>query len=204
MMERIRASRATTIVEILISTAILLIVLGFAAVLLRQAFAFHTLTRENLSNEQQARIALARINSSLSQASIDINPNDYATPPPLPVLGAVPTNTSTPSISFYRVQSLDPAAMPSPAGAPIPSYFVHEISYDPVNQQVDEFVIDVPSYLAGSPSPPPLIIAKNVTNFGVMQITGTEYQFQITINDVINQSLAEPPKTLIDNVSILQ
>ena len=203
-MKRVRRARGTTVVEILISTTVLLLVLGFAAVLLRQAFTHHTLTRENMSNEQQARIALARINSSLSQASVDINPNDYATPPPLPVIGAVPKNTSTPSIAFFRVQSLDPSAMPSPAGAPVPSYWVHVISYDSVNQQVDEFVIDVPSYLAGSPSPSPLIVAKNVTNFGVTQITGTEYQFQITINDIINTSEAEQPKTLIDNVSILQ
>jgi len=203
MMERNRPSRGTTVVEILISTAILLIVLGFAAVLFRQAFTHHTLTRENMSNEQQARLALARINSSLSQASVEINPSDYPTAAP-PVIGPVPTLTSAPSISFYRVASLDPASMASPLGAPIPNYFVHTISYDPVNKQVDEFVIDVPSYIAGSPSPAPLIIAKNVTDFGVMQITSREYQFQITINDIINQQEQEQPKSLIDNVSILQ
>lgn len=208
-MKRVQSSktRGTTVVEILISTGILLIVLGFSAVLFRQAFTHHTLTTENMSNEQQARLALARINSSLSQASVEANPSDFPSAPAPPIITSAtpfPTTTSASAISFYRVASLDPAAMPSPGGAPIPSYDVHIISYDPVGQTVDEFVIDEPSYAAGSPSPSPLIIAQHVTAFGITSVTPLEYQFQITINDVVNPTETEQPKTLIDNVHLLK
>jgi len=200
--------RAAAVVDVLIATGVLLIVLGFVAVLLRQAFTHHTLTTENMSNEQQARIALARINSSLSQATIEANPNDFPGGPAAPVIltgTPFPTATSASSIAFYRVSSLDPATVPSPGGAPMPSYTVHIITYDPVAQTIDEYVVDEPSYVAGVPSPAPAIVARNVTAFGIMAIPKTnEYQFQITINDVANVSQAEQPMTLVDNVHIMQ
>lgn len=210
-MKRIQRSRTrgTTVVELLISTGVLLIVLGFAAVLFHQAFTHHTLTTENMSNEQQDRVALARINSSLSQASEEANTNDFPNAPASPVImGATAFPSNAPAIAFYRVASLQLAAVPSPNGPPNPNYKVHIISYDPVGQTVDEFVLDETAYAANAPSPSPIVIAQHVTAFGISEIVPEkEYQFQITINDVINAATgveAEQPKTLIDNVHLMK
>jgi Tfp pilus assembly protein PilW len=197
--------RGMTIPELLISFGILLLVLGLATALFKQAFTHVTLTTENMTNEQSARVAMARVNASLSQASVDANTNDTSGTPAPAVISAVPQATSSPAITFFRVGTLDPAAIPTGSTlAPNPPYKVHIISYDPVGQKVNEYVMDYnPTYKSGGASPAPTVIASNVTNFGVMQITPYEYQFQITINNISNPTQAEAPYTLVDNVHLM-
>jgi type II secretory pathway pseudopilin PulG len=198
--------RGMTIPELLISFGVLLLVLGLATALFKQAFTHVTLTTENMTNEQSARVAMARINNSLSQASVDANSTDTSSGTPAPaVISAMPVATSTPTITFYRVYTLDPTAIQTGiTNAPEPQYYVHIIAYDPVKQQVDEYSMDYQTvYKAGAASPAPTILARNVTNFGVMAISNVEYQFQITVNNIDNPTQAEAPYTLVDNVHLM-
>jgi type II secretory pathway pseudopilin PulG len=198
--------RGMTIPELLISFGVLLLVFGLATALFKQAFTHVTLTTENMTNEQATRVAMAKINNSLSQASVDANSTDTGngTPAP-PVISAFPVATSTPAITFYRVYTLNPAAIQKgTTNAPEPQYYVHIISYDAGAQQVKEYSMDYQTvYLAGGASPAPTIIARNVTDFGVMEISPLEYQFQITINNIDNPTKAESPYTLVDNVHLM-
>lgn len=198
--------RGMTIIEIIISMGVLLLVLGLATALFKQAFTHVTLTTEKMTNEQSARVAMARVNMSLSQASVDANSGDTSNGTPAPaVIGAFPVATSLPAITFYRVYTLNPAAIPTGTTfAPEPQYYVHIISYDAVAQQVKEYSMDYQTvYKVGGPSPAPAILARNVTNFGIMAISPLEYQFQITINNIDNPTLTEAPYTLVDNVHLM-
>lgn len=198
--------RGITIPELIISFGVLLLVLGLATALFKQAFTHVTLTTENMTNEQAARVALARINNSLSQASVDANSTDTSNGTPAPaVIGTFPVATSSPAITFYRVYTLNPAAIQTGTTfAPEPQYYVHIISYDIAAQQIKEYTMDYETvYKVGGASPPPTILAKNVTNFGIMAISPLEYQFQITINNVDNPTQAEAPYTLVDNVHLM-
>jgi Tfp pilus assembly protein PilW len=203
-----RRQLGMTIPELLISFGVLLLVLGLASVLFKQAFTHSTLTEENMTNEQMTRVAMAKLNSSLSQASVDANTNDAVGGTPSPaVLVPVPKTTSTPVIVFYRVQTLQPTAIATnSAFAPNPNYDVHIISYDPVGQKLNEYVMDYQTvYSVGGPSPAPIVLATNVTNFGVMQVNGNtnEYQITISINNVLNPTMQEQPFTLVDDVNIM-
>jgi type II secretory pathway pseudopilin PulG len=198
--------RGMTIPELLISFGILLLVLGLATALFKQAFTHVTLTTENMTNEQSARVAMARVNNSLSQASVDANSGDTGNGTPAPaIISSMPPATSTPAITFYRVYTLDPTAIQTGSSkAPEPKYYVHIISYDPVAQTVNEYSMDYNQvYKAGGASPAPTVLAKNVTNFGIMAISNVEYQFQITVNNIDNPTQAEAPYTLVDNVHLM-
>lgn len=203
---RNHTKRGMTIIELIISMGILLLVLGLAIVLFDQAFTHSTLTTENMTNEQLARIAMAKVNASLSQASVDANTVDTGNGTPAPaIIGVYPAATSTPAITFYRVKTLVPAAMPTATTqAPNPQYNVHIISYDPIGQNVNEYVMDYQTvYKVGGASPAPIVLAQNVTSFGVMEISPYEFQFQITLNNVLNQNQAEQPFSIVDNVHIM-
>jgi len=200
--------RGMTVIELVISFGVLLLVLGLATALFKQAFTHVTLTTENLTNEQATRVAMAKINSSLSQASVDANSGDTSQGTPAPaVITVFPVATSIPDITFYRVYTLAPVAIATDktSFAPEPQYYVHIISYDAVKQQVKEYSMDYQSvYKIGGPSPAPVIIASNVTDFGIMAISANEYQFQITINNIANAVQREAPYTLVDNVHLMK
>jgi len=205
---RKRAQLGMTIAELLISFGVLLLVLSLSTVLFKQAFTHSTMTEENMTNEQRTRIAMARVNSSLSQASVDANTNDAGGGTPSPaVLLPVPKTTSTPAIVFYRVQTLVPASIPTGStSAPNPGYDVHIISYDAATQTLNEYVMDYSTvYKPGLPSPAPTILASDVTNFGVMQVNGNsnEYQVTISVNKILQANEAEQPYTLVDDVNIM-
>ncbi|MBV8171430.1 MAG: hypothetical protein JO219_05820 [Candidatus Eremiobacteraeota bacterium] len=205
---RERDQRGVTIPELLISFGVLLLVLGLSTVLFKQAFTHVTLTEENMTNEQLTRVAMARVNSSLSQASVDANTTDAVGGTPIPaVLQAVPSATSTPAIVFFRVKTLQPAAIPTGSTlAPNPAYDVHIISYDSVHKKLNEYTMDYETvYAVGGPSPAPVTLADNVTNFGVMQVNGNtrEYQLTITVNNILNVNEAETPFTLVDDVDVM-
>jgi type II secretory pathway pseudopilin PulG len=199
-------NRGMTIPELIISFGVLLLVLGLATALFKQAFTHVTLTTENMTNEQAARVAMARINNSLSQASVDANSTDTKLGTPAPaVISAFPVATSSPAITFYRVYTLNPTAIATgTTKAPEPQYYVHIISYDLAAQEVKEYSMDYATvYEVGGASPAPTILAKNVTNFGILAVSPLEYQFQITINNIDNAKQAEAPYTLVDNVHLM-
>ncbi|MBV8223294.1 MAG: hypothetical protein JO293_08020, partial [Candidatus Eremiobacteraeota bacterium] len=169
-----------------------------------------SLTTQNLTNEQEARVALGVINSSLSQASEDTNEGDEASKgTPGTAIFPVEAEAAT-SIAFYRVFTLAPAAA-LPTGTvqlePNPAYKIHIISYDPVGQTVNEYVMDPSAYYAAAPSPAPKVIAQNVTAFSITQPPNTarEYSVSITVNNAgANPNLQEPPYTLVDDVHVMK
>ncbi len=212
MKMQITAQRGMTIVEMIISLGIMLVVLGLATALFKQAYTHNTLTSENMSNEQIARVAIAKINSSLSQASSDTSDIDFPAPntpaPPIVGISTFPSATATPAIAFYRVAALAPAAT-LPIGAanqPDPAYYVHIISYDPVGLVVNEYSMPFAAY--GGPSPAPTPLASHVTDFQVQQVNGSqnEYRISITIqnNTGAHENAPEAPYTLVDNVHLMQ
>ena len=202
-------ARGMTIIELIISMGVVLLVLGLSTVMFKQAFTHTTLTEENLTNEQATRIAMARVNSSLSQASVDANTNDAVGGTPIPaVLVAVPNNAAVSSITFFRVKTLAPQSIPTNSSqAPNPGYDVHIISYNAATQTLNEYTMDYEHvYAVAGPSPNPQILAHNVTNFGVTQVNANnkEYQIQISVNNQSsNPNLVEQPFTLVDDVTIM-
>jgi hypothetical protein len=199
----------STLVEVLIATGIMLMVWGFSTVLFRQAIAARTITSENLTNEQQARIAMARIDNSLSLASQAFNT-------PLPAANSVvqpmPVGTATQAIAFNRAQDITPSDLATPGGAPGVNYNINIIAYDPVHKQVDEYIVNPASeYWSNTPSPTPTILASNVTNFGIVQVTapqggtggGGQYEVYLTINQIDRPDMAEQPFTIVDDIYLL-
>ena len=209
MEKRINASRGMTIIEVIISFGILLLVLGFLTAFFKQAFTHATLTTESMTNEQLARLAMSKINNSLSQASVDSNYADTNSGALQPLPAVI--NQTASSIAFYRVATLVPGSLPLCAcgtGAPDPSYKVHVISWDNVGQIINECVTTVAIYNGGGcPAANNVILATNVSNFQIAKITngssGGEYQFQLTVNNILNPTQAESPYPLVDNVDIL-
>ena len=199
---RSRATRGMTIVEVIFAFGVLLLVLGFATALFKQAFTHMTLTSESMTNEQLARIAMGKINTSLSQASVDVNTNDSPSGVPLnPVINLTPT-----SIAFFRVTTLVPGSLG--VNVPDPTYFVHVISYDGLGKTIYECRTTLTIYNGGGcPAANNVILATNVSNFAVNKVgtgvSGAEYQFQLTLNNVLNPTQAESPFTLVDNVDVM-
>ncbi|MBV8171426.1 MAG: hypothetical protein JO219_05800 [Candidatus Eremiobacteraeota bacterium] len=201
-----------TVIEMVISMAIMLLVLGFATVLFKQAYTHNTLTKENMTNEQLARVAMGKINSSIAQASEDTNESDenlYGAQGQaiLPVLNPTPPSaTAAPSIAFFRVAALAPAAsLPiGSANQPDPGYKVHIISL--TGTTVNEYVMDPATYYGNLASPAPTVIATNVTDFEVQQVpaNNNEYRLSITVNNVTDPTKPEAPYTLVDNVHIIK
>lgn len=208
MQANVKLQRGFTIAEMVISLGIMLLVLGLATALFKQAFHHNTLTQENMSNEQLARIAMGKVNSSLAQASEDTNEGDENTASS-PGKGLPPVITqSASSIAFYRVYTLAPAATLTTGslGQPSPTYYVHVISYNAVPQTVTECWMSVGVYNANNAAcPNSAIIANNVTNFQINQVsTDVDYQISITVNNINNPTLAEAPYTLVDDVNIMK
>jgi type II secretory pathway pseudopilin PulG len=198
------AERGMTIIEIIISFGILMLVLSFMTLFFKQAFTHATLTTESMTNEQLARLAMSKINNSLSQASVDVASVDIHDGTPAPAI----LNQTATSIAFYRVNTLVPGAIgvDPDTQAPDPTYKVHIISYDGVGT-INEYVTDWATYSASGPSPSPTALAINVSNFTITQVNSgsstAEYQFELTLNNILNPTQAESPYTLVDNVDVL-
>jgi len=204
-----RAQRAMTIAEVIAAFTILMLILSFITVMFHQAFTHATLTSESMTNEQLARLAMGKINESLSQASLDTNSTDVQTNGGNP-LGPIESQTAT-SIAFFRVTTLVPgslAVLPPPSNAPDPTYNVHVISWDPVSQQITECFTTLAIYnTTGCPVASNVVLATNVSNLTIANlntgVSSQEYQFQITLNNVLNATQAESPYTLVDNVDVM-
>lgn len=199
-------SRGMTIIEILISFGVLLLVLTLATALFKQAFTHVTLTTESMTNEQLARLAMSKINNSLSQASVDVSFADVGDGTPSPPV----INQTATSIAFYRVYTLVPGSIgiDGDTQAPDPAYRVHVISYDNVGQTISECTTTWAVYNAGGcPAANTVVLATNVTNLAIAKVgtgaSGAEYQFQLQMNNILNPTKPESPYTLVDNVDVL-
>ena len=85
---------------------------------------------------------------------------------------------------------------------------MHVISYDGAAENIDECVTTLTIYNGGGcPVASNVIMATNVTAFAINKVSfgssSAEYQFQLTMNNVLNPTQAESPYTLADNVDII-
>jgi hypothetical protein len=210
MSKQKRGQRAMTIAEVLASFTILMLILSFITLMFHQAFTHATLTAESMTNEQLARLAMGKISESLSQASVDTDLADDQNYNGGNTILPIEAQTAT-SIAFFRVDTLVPAALavlPPPNNAPDPTYEVHVISWDPVTQQITECWSTLAIYkTTGCTAAKTVVLATNVSNMTIAPVnTGVssqEYQFQLTLNNVLNATQAESPYTLVDNVDVM-
>lgn len=151
--------RGLSVIEVLIASTILGLLLTMVMVEFSLAFSHNALTSEKLTNEQQARHAMALLTNSLSLAATD-NTDACLTCAPLPAIQDV----SATSVTFYRVHNMNPKAMKTdPYGSPQPDYWVHIVSWDFPTKTLNEYQMPYKDF--GKPSPAPIVLARNIQRF---------------------------------------
>ena len=108
--------RAFTLFEMVIAMFIMAIVMSFAALEFKAVVFTYLDADSHLSAEQQARVAVAKVNDLSRQASVVDGAN-----PTLPVIQPA-GNTPSPVLEFTQAQTLDPNSIPTPNGVPAPCY----------------------------------------------------------------------------------
>jgi len=177
MMNRMSSARGFTIVDTMISVAIIgliLLLIGYEF----DAIIGHSIhTRSNRDMETSARIAIGKVTNRLRTAS----PWVIGTPPPaVPervIINPVPNTpigTTGTTLQFYRVHPgslANPAAIPTPGNVPYPPYDIVTIERsncptppcsDPSPNYLVETATDAQT---GSASETPLVLANDVTAF---------------------------------------
>lgn len=174
-MPKYASGRAFTLVEMLVSMAVMGIVMSFAALEFKDVVFTYLNADSHLSAEQQARVAVAKVNDLSHQASVV----DGANPAP-PI--TEPGPTPGPELRFTMAQSLDPNSIPLQNGVPAPCYDVVTVSLAPDSAAPDP--IAAPHNLVEQVEPYQTsrtectkgvtfglhLIARNVENFTVQQI----------------------------------
>lgn len=169
--------RAFTLYEMCVAMAIMGIVMSFAALEFKAVVFSYLDADSHLSAEQQARVALAKVDDLSRQASV-VNDVSATAPSPEPAI-LEPASTPGPTLRFTKVDSLDLNTMPFCNGAPCPCYDVVtialsqvSISGDPIAQP-HNLVAETEPYLLNPPScskPADAgmrLIARNVEDFTV-------------------------------------
>ncbi|MDQ6779760.1 MAG: hypothetical protein M3Z37_01220 [Candidatus Eremiobacteraeota bacterium] len=176
-MDRAKHTRAFTTVELLISMAIMGLVLALSVVEFAMVFNHNNLTNANLTAEQNARIAMAKVSNEFRQAMPNETTynNSYPmvispTPPPKQGTGS-PVST----VQYWRVHN-GPGGLASPIptdnfGAPKPCYDTVTLTYDAVAKTVTRIAtLQTDATLCPTASTTTDVIAYNVTNFSVTPV----------------------------------
>ncbi|HYK53782.1 MAG TPA: type II secretion system protein [Candidatus Eremiobacteraceae bacterium] len=114
-----KQQRAFTLFEMVVAMLIMGIVMSFAALEFRAVVFTYLDADSHLSAEQQARVALAKVNDLARQATVIDNAGSANSPQPAIIQ---PGSTPGPMLRFSMVQSLAPQSMPTPNGYPQPCY----------------------------------------------------------------------------------
>jgi prepilin-type N-terminal cleavage/methylation domain-containing protein len=212
-MTRLKASaRGFTLVEMLTAAVIIgliLLLIGYEF----DAVLGHLLhTRANRDIESNARIAVNKVTNRLRTASPWVfNQGPFTAPFDVDTVIQQPIPASTPGTSsavlqFYRVRpgSLSNAAAiptPAPANIPTPPYDLVTIQrttcpypkcIDPSPNYLVETAVDA---LSNTPSEPPLVLARDVSNFLVTATgdpKGHAAQMDILLTVVTNDPKCNP------------
>ena len=120
--------RAFTLVEMLVAMAVMGIVMSFAALEFKAVVFTYLDADSHLSAEQQARVAIAKVNDLAHQASVVDDVDPEASPTPAIIQ---PASTAGPTLQFTMAQSLDPSSIPTPNGVPRACYDVVTVSLAP-------------------------------------------------------------------------
>jgi prepilin-type N-terminal cleavage/methylation domain-containing protein len=161
--------RAFTLVEMLVAMAVMGIVMSFAALEFRAVVFSYLNIDSHLSAEQQARVAIAKVNDLSRQASV-VNDVQLSQSPQPAVLQ--PVSTPGPVLQFTRADSLQ--NIPLFDGAPDPCYDIVTITLAQVNGsiQIHNLVAETSEWDPSrsdctKPANPVQVIARNVQDFTV-------------------------------------
>ena len=176
--------RGFTVPELLISMTIMGIVLALAVLEFAMVFNHNTLMNANLSADQNARIAMAKVTNELRQAMPDFT--DYSTGQMVVSPTAPPTATAASpvtTVQFYRVHN-GPGGLTTPvptdsAGNPIPCYDLVTLTWDSTAKTITKTVALVTNTNCPNAATTSNIIARNVTNFGVTAQTDTLFDIDL-------------------------
>jgi prepilin-type N-terminal cleavage/methylation domain-containing protein len=111
--------RAFTLVEMLVAMAVMGIVMSFAALEFRAVVFTYLGIDSHLSAEQQARVAVTKVDDISRQASV-VDSLDPAALPSPPIVQ--PASTAGPILQFTKAQCLDLSCIPTPNGVPKACY----------------------------------------------------------------------------------
>jgi len=177
-----RGLRGFTIVEMLISMAIMGLVLALAVVEFAMVFNHNSLTTANISAESNARISMAKVTNELRQAMPDVTdfnaPYPIVVSPPTPAASTAPTSSQ--SVEFYVVHNgpngltTPPAPMPVDSfGDPIPCYDEITLTYDPVGKTITKTDALVTNTNCPTAATTTNVIAYNIVGFSVEALSST-------------------------------
>ncbi len=173
MMRKQTTKRAFTVVELMISMTIMGLVLALAVVEFAMVFHHNTFMQANMTADQTARIAMAKVSNEVRQGMPD--ETDFtppASPPPI-VTNPLPGASPSQAITFYRVHNgtgglTDPVAIPTDVfGNPAPCYDTVNVTYDPVAQTITRTITLVTNTHCPTASTETDVLARNVTSFNV-------------------------------------
>lgn len=181
--------RAFTTVELLISMVIMGIILALAVVEFAMVFNHNTLANANLTAEQNARIAMAKVSNEFRQAMP--NESDFTAPPYPMVISPTPPPPSTApaavsTVKYWRVHNgAGGLASPIPTsnvGAPVPCYDTVTLSYDGALKTITRTAV-LQTNVANCPTASTVTdtIAYNVTDFKVLPLDAAGTLFQISV-----------------------
>ncbi len=168
-----KAARAFTVTELLISMTIMGIVLALAVVEFAMVFNHNNLMNYNLSADQNARIAMAKVTNEFRQAMPDIT--DFSANYPVVVSPSPPPPSTAPVASnsavFYRVHN-GPGGLVAPVptdrfGDPTPCYDIVTLTYDSVGHTITRTITLQTNAHCPTPSTQTDVIARNVTGFSI-------------------------------------
>ncbi len=172
-----KTTRGFTVPELLISMTIMGVVMALAIVEFAMVYNHNSLMGANMTADQNARIAMAKVTNEMRQAMPNVT--DY-TCCPYPMI-IKPTPASSPvavqTVEFWRVHN-GPGGLVTPiptdlTGNPTPCYDDVTLTYDPAAKTITRTVTLKVNTNCTTPSTTTDIIARNVTSFGVTASTDT-------------------------------
>jgi Tfp pilus assembly protein PilW len=186
--------RGISTIELLISMVVMGLIMSLAVVEFAMVFRHNNLSNANLTAEQNARIAMAKISNEFRQAmpnETDFNGPDY----PMVIAPPAPVDTPGPpvtTVEFWRVhKGTGGLAPPSPQavptngkGAPVPCYDDVTLFY---NAAQDKLVRSVDSTGCAGGAVVNDVIARNVTAFGVTSLNSTGTLFEVDLSTTPSQ-----------------
>ncbi len=170
--------------ELLISMSILGLVLALAIVEFAMVFNHNNLMQANLSADQNARIAMAKVTNELRQAMPDMTDSTsgiIVTVPGTPPPSTAPVPSTT--VSFYRVHNgVGGLVTPVPTdvnGNPVPCYDLVTLAYDSVNRVINKTVTLQTNANCPNGGTTTSVLARNIAGFGVSAETSTLFDVDL-------------------------
>ena len=176
------ANRGFTVPELLISMGIMGVVLALAIVEFAMVFNHNNLMTANMSADQNARIAMAKVTNELRQAMPNIT--DYSSNYPM-VISPTPPATWAQTVQFWRVHN-GPGGLVTPvptdvSGNPTPCYDTVTLAWDSTLKTITRTVVLNTNTICTIASSTTDVIARNITNFRVQPVNGSTTLYEVNL-----------------------